>query len=61
MSNNDFGNIFGFQNIVRLMDDIHESQLGIRPYGTKRVIDLNSTVEELELSEMTGLPIKIKK
>lgn len=36
-----------YQNLLRMMDDINESTYGIRPYGTKRVIDLNSTVEEL--------------
>ena len=52
-------NPFSFENIRKTMDDINEVSYGVRPYGTKREVD--PTVQELTLSEMVGMPVKIKK
>lgn len=50
---------FNFENTARRLDDIDEAIYGKRPRGTKR--ELDPSIQELTLQQLTGLPIKIKK
>ena len=61
MDKDNFENMFSYENILRSMDDINEHTYGVRPYGTKREIKEEPTVQELTISEMVGRPVRIKK
>ena len=52
-------NMENFDDIIRIMNGINKALYGVEPFTPRKPEE--PTVQELTISEMTGLPIKIKK
>ena len=48
-----------YEKTLQIMDDTNEMLYGVRPFGTKREEKI-PTPQEQVISDMVGLPVKIK-